>query len=146
MAYATADDVQTLIPDVPFDGASMPTSVEVVAWLSQVEAMINGVLSAQGYATVPATGTNDVLMLRGVVAQRVAAMAWLAAYNADEAPAKVSLWNSEFKEFMNRLRQGQQYLVDQQPQGDSEPVFLIVRQPSRDDYFTERAEQDDWDE
>lgn len=145
-SYATVADIQALIPELTIGATSQPSSSEVEAFITQIEAAINGVLSAQGYSAVPATGANDVLLLRGYVSTKVAALAWLVAFLADEAPAKVVMWNKDFSEFMNRLRQGQQHLVDQLPQGDSEPVFGVVRHPTRDDFFTERGGVDDWDE
>ncbi len=145
-AYAAVANVQALIPELTIGPASKPSTTQVEAFISQIEAAINGVLSAQGYSSIPATGTNDVLLLQGYVATKVAALTWLAAFLAEEAPDKVRLWNDDFKDFMNRLRQGQQHLVDQLPQGDSEPMFGIIRHPTRDDLFTERWETTDWDE
>ncbi len=145
-AYAAVADVQALIPELAIGPASKPSSAEVEAFISQIEAAINGVLSAQGYSSIPATGANDVLLLQGYVSTKVAALTWLAAFLSDEAPDKVRLWNDDFKDFMNRLRQGQQHLVDQLPQGDSEPMFGIIRHPTRDDLFTERWNITDWDE
>jgi hypothetical protein len=146
-AYATTADVQALIPELTIGPTSKPSTTEVEGFISQIEAAINGVLSAQGYSSIPATGANDVQLLKGYVATKVAALTWLAAFvSGYEAPDKVKLWNEDFRDFMNRLRQGQQHLVDQVPQGDTEAVFGIVRHPTRDDYFTERWSTHDWDE
>ena len=145
-AYATADDVQALIPRLEISTTSTPTTAEVEAFITQIEAAINGVLSAQGYASIPATGTNDVEMLRGYVSAEVAARVWLSFFVSQDAPAKVTIWHDDFRDFMNRLRQGQQHLVDQLPQGDTEAVFAVVRHPTRDDFFTGRWDTTDWDE
>jgi hypothetical protein len=145
-AYAGVTDVQALLPEFAISGSSKPSITEVMAFITQIEAMINGVLAAQGYSTVPATGANDVALLAGVVQRKVAALTYLAAYQSDNAPDKIKVWNEEFTQFMNWLRQGQINLVDQLPQGDIEPLFGIVRHPTRDDYFTERWNTTDWDE
>jgi hypothetical protein len=145
-AYADGADVQALIPEFTIGASTKPSTSEVAGFISQIEAAINGVLSAQGYSTIPATGDNDVALLEGVVAQKVAAMTLLAAYPQNDPPGKVKLWSEDYKDFMNRLRQGQQHLVDQLPQGESEPIFAISRHPTRDDLFTERGGNTDWDE
>lgn len=145
-AYATVADVQALIPELTIGAASKPSTTEVEGFITQIEAAINGVLSAQGYSAIPATGANDVQLLKGYVSTKVAALTWLAGFLQDTPPGKVTIWTEDFREFMNRLRQGQQHLVDQLPQGDTEAVFGIVRHPTRDDYFTERWNTTDWDE
>lgn len=145
-SYVDTDDVQALIPEFTISASSEPSTTQVTEFITQTEGEINGVLTAQGYESVPATGSNDVAMLAGYVAGKVAARTWLAAYLDDDPPWKVKEWTTSYREFLNRLRQGQQHLVDQLPQGDDDPYFAIVRHPTRDDLFTERGGQTDWDE
>lgn len=119
MAYADVADVQALISTisnvgVTIDGASTPSETAVASWLDQVAAEINGVLAALGYTIIPATGVNDVLLLRRYNAEKVAAMTIHAAYGfPQEPPARVVRWEKDYADFLNRLRQGQQALVDQ---------------------------------
>lgn len=145
-SYAATADVQALIPEFTIGASTKPSTTEITALITQAEGEINGILTAQGYSTVPATGSNDVALLEGYVARKVAADVWLTAYQRDDPPYKVKTWREEWRDFIARLRRGDQHLIDQLPQGDDDPVFLIVRQPSRDDYFTERGDQTDWDE
>lgn len=144
--YADLDDVRAYLQDFTIATSSNPSESEVTDFITQVEGEINGVLSAQGYASVPATGTNDVALLQGYVARYVAALAWVVAYDRDDAPTKVKMWRDAYRDFLARLRRGEQHLIDQVPQGDDTPVFGVVRHPTRDDYFTERYDTTDWDE
>lgn len=147
-SYADIDNVQALIPEFVISTTSKPSTAEVTIMISQAEGEINGVLSAQGYESIPATGSNDVALLQGYVARKVAADTWIAAYQRDEPAYKVKAWREEWVMFIARLRRGEQHLIDQLPQGDSVPYFAVIRHPTRDDLFTERGGTDetDWDE
>ncbi len=145
-SYADVADVQALIPEFTIGSTSEPSTSQVEDFITQHEGEINGVLTAQGYDSIPATGSNDVALLEGYVSRKVAALVWVTAFLDDDPPWKIKDWVTSYREFLNRLRQGQQHLVDQLPQGDDGPVFGIVRHPTRDDYFTERSDTTDWDE
>ncbi len=145
-SYADVSDVQALIPEFVVGTTSKPSTSEVNAMISQAEGEINGVLSAQGYDSIPATGDNDAALLQGYVARKVAADVWIAAYQRDEPAYKVKAWRDEWAAFINRLRKGEQHLIDQLPQGEDTPYFAVVRHPTRDNFFTERGGETDWDE
>lgn len=115
MAYTGVSDVQSLIPEYVIKADGKPSTTEVTAIIAQTEAAINGVLLSQQYPTVPATGDNDVAMLRGYIAAKVAAHVLTVAYPANTVPDKVKIWNEDFTAFMSRLRLGQQRLMDQAP-------------------------------
>lgn len=147
-SYAAASDIEAVASSwftTPFAGGTNPTLTQVNNKINQVEGIINGVLSAEGYETVPATGANDVLMLRDYTAKKVVADLWRYRY-ADRGDSPYRAWEKEFEDFLARLRRGEQYLIDQQPQSEDEPFFMIIRQPQREDYFTERNDTTDWDE
>lgn len=129
MSYTAVSDVQARLPEFPLTSTSQPSSPEVENFILQIEATVNGVLLFQDYPTVPVTGESDVAMLRGFVAAKVAAMTWLAAFGADDAPDKVKQWSDDFASFLNRLRQGQQRLVDQAPgvTQENEVRFTSIR-------------------
>lgn len=146
MSYATVDDVQTRLPGFSINASSKPSTAEVAGTIAEVEGEINGVLIAQGYPTVPATGENDVAMLRGYVSRKAAAEAWMDAHEESELDGRIKRWLDGWDKFIARMRRGEQHLVDQLPQGDTEAVFGIVRTPTRDDTFTERWGTTDWDE
>ncbi|MFA5608407.1 MAG: hypothetical protein WDA07_14760 [Leucobacter sp.] len=146
MAYATTADVQSLVRSKSGAGVTIgpttePSATEVEGWLDQVSAEIDGILRSQGYEAAPATGANDLLLLKRYVAEKAAAMTWHAYYGAvagDVVPARVKRWEEDYREFVARLRRGEQHLVDQSPEGEADPVFGSVDHPSRDDYFTFR--------
>jgi hypothetical protein len=149
--YATTDDVQALIrttsgPGVTLSESSTPTLADAQAFVDQIASEINAVLLGQGYS-VPATGDNDVLLLRRYVSEKAAARVWHAGWGGfDDPPARVKAWEKDYADFINRLRQGQHRLVDQDPAGEEIPLFAVVRHPTRDDYFTARGGTSDWDE
>jgi len=146
MAYATTTEVQAKIPEFVIGASTKPSTSEVTNFISQIDGRINGVLSAQGYETIPATGSNDLAMLEGLVSHKVAAMVLLIAYPGDTVPDKVKLWTEQFDTFLRDLRKGDTFLIDQQPMGDQAPLFAVIRHPTRDDTFTERYDESDWDE
>lgn len=113
--YATLAQVQALIPELPLDATSKPTDTEVEGIIAQASGEIDGILRAQGYETVPATGDTDAAILGGQVARYAAAQSLLAGYTGNDAPYKVKAWLEGFEGFMGRLRRGEQRLVDQEP-------------------------------
>lgn len=129
-----------------FDTTSEPTLAEVTSTIDQIEAEVNGVLSAEGYVTVPATGTASVNLLRGYVEKEAAYQSYTQAYGVNELPSAVKAWHEDYRAFLARLRRGEQYLPDQQPQSEDEPYFMSLRHPIRDDHFTARQQYRDWDE
>ncbi|MFA7386080.1 MAG: hypothetical protein WCZ87_00310 [Thiohalobacteraceae bacterium] len=146
MAYATVADVQALLRSASGAGVtigpdSVPTQDDVENWLDQVSAEIDGVLHAQGYETVPATGARDVQVLKRYTAEKSAAITWHAHYGAvpsDHIPARVKRWEEDYRDFLARLRRGEQHLNDQSPEGESDPIFGVAPPVARDDYFTAR--------
>ncbi len=126
--------------------ATEPTLHQASATLDQIEAEINGVLAAEGYATVPATGAASVNLLRGYVETEAAYKLFTQVYGPNDLPEVVKAWHEDYRAFLSRLRRGEQYLPDQQPQSEDEPIFGIVRHPERDDTFTYRWQARDWNE
>lgn len=120
--YADGDDVQALInrlggATLTLSGGSTPTLAQAEGWLDQVAAEIDGVLKSQGYSTVPATGTSDVLMIGRHVAQKAAAIVYHAWAMYDETPDKIGQWEEEYQQFLDRLLDKKIRLVDQSPRG-----------------------------
>lgn len=149
MPYAVITDIIARLQNWPtlssFGESTRPTEAQVLAFINQIEGEINGVLSAEGYATVPATGADDVNLLKMYVADKVAAKVWGVVFAGTEMPAQVKAWHEDYREFLARLRRGEQHLPNQQPQSEDEPVFGIVHHPERDDTFSYRYGPD-WDE
>lgn len=148
--YAVIADITARLQNWPtlssFGEATRPTQAQVEGFITQIEGEINGVLSAEGYATVPASGAGDVQLLKMYTADKVAAKVWGVVFGGAEMPAQIKQWHEDYRDFIARLRRGEQHLPDQQPQSEDEPVFGIVRHPERDDTFTYRYDAQDWDE
>jgi hypothetical protein len=131
--YATGANAQSFInqlggASLTLGVASTPLLSEVETWLDQLAAEIDGILSANGYGTVPATGTNDVLMIGRYVAQKGAAMAYGAGFMFDETPDKIKQWETEWDTFLTRLIEKKIRLVDQSPRskmGSVKPMRYI---------------------
>lgn len=134
--YASVADVQALLPEFEISATSKPTASEVESIIAQASGEVDGVLRAQGYASVPATGANDLALLRGHVARYTAAHTYLAAFLKDEPPYKVKAWIEGWRDFIARLRRGEQQLIDQASEGESDAVFGFVPPVARDDYFS----------
>lgn len=116
--YADGDDVQALFnvmgSDVITLGAgTTPTLVQVEGWLDALAAEVDSILTGLGYGTVPADGSNDILLIGRYVAQKGAAMAYTAGYMFDETPDKVKLWETEWTSFLTRLADKTLRLIDQ---------------------------------
>jgi hypothetical protein len=116
--YATVQHVQAHLsvlggPGITIGETSKPTALQVELWLDQVAAEIDSLLRGKGYGIVPATGTSDILLVGRYVAQKVAAMTFMAGFMSDELPAKVKSWNDQYDLFTERLIKGTQQLVDQ---------------------------------
>lgn len=148
--YAAVTDVDRHLSTFfdPFTSSTTPTDTVVGELIDQAEAQVNGVLAAQGYNTVPATGSNDVNMLKLIVSQYVAALVFEDYYHTQgDLPQPFKRYLEWFEKFINRLTKGQAQLIDQNPEGEDDPVFLVVRTPSRDDTFSDRTyDEQDWDE
>lgn len=64
MAYATVGDVAGLTPLRTFTGSSKPTSTQVIGFLTETSAVLDGILAARGYTLpVPVTATAALELL-----------------------------------------------------------------------------------
>lgn len=118
--YADGTDTQALLNELggvtlTLGEASTPTLAQVGGWLDEYAAMVDVRLTARGYTTVPATGTNDVLLIGHYVTQRAAARAWNAGFIVDELPAKIKTWIAEWDDFLTSLDKGRIRLINQAP-------------------------------
>lgn len=109
MGYCDNTDVDVYIVDTYTD----PTTAQVDAWCNQLSAHADAILTRKGYGTVPATGSNDLLLLKGMVAQGVAALVGNAIYGTDD-PQTVA-WRETWEEFLMELKEGDVSLIDQSP-------------------------------
>lgn len=111
MAYAAHADVTALI-NITF---TTPTTATITTWTDQYSAIIDGILIRRGYPTVPATGVTDLLALKAMVTQIVAAQTWLAAFPSKEIPRHVQAWLTNWREFIELLSKGDFQLINQSP-------------------------------
>jgi hypothetical protein len=119
--YATVANVQAHLGNLGVPGGfsigagSTPTTTTVEGWLDAIAGELDGLLTARGYGTVPVTGTSDLAMLNRYVAQKVAAMVYHAQAVFDVTPEMVKTWEEEYKDFLKRLTDQTQGLIDQAP-------------------------------
>lgn len=120
--YADGNDAQALLNQLggaigalTLGAGSTPTLAQVETWLDGITADVDAILRAKGYGTVPATGTNDVLLIGRYVAMEAAYMAYGAGFHFNDEPAKVTAWHTEYTAFRDRLLDDHYRLIDQAP-------------------------------
>lgn len=85
MAYCAAEDVARILQGrMTISSTSVPSNTDVEAFIAETEALINSMLASCGY-TVPVTGSTDVVLLRGIVADIVAVKSYEVGFD-DESP------------------------------------------------------------
>lgn len=113
--YCEVSDVQAKVPvyaGFTIDSTTKPTDTAVGLWIVEAEAEVNAVLKARGYSA-PATGTNDVIMIRGKVASKVALLTLINAFGFESlSPATVEILGG-WREFIKSLRNGELSLADE---------------------------------
>lgn len=100
--YAGTTDVYNRAPLL--QTAITITGTVLDGLIDETEAEINRQLKRCGY-TVPITNATDVLILKRQVAQRTAAIGWRGEFvDADEAPANIRRYETEWDAFDEELR------------------------------------------
>lgn len=144
-AYASLTDVtaRTRLPlGVPtLDETTEPKGSEVTRWLEEASARVDAALTIGGYPTIPATGTNDIILLRGWVANWGALMVGLykAEYFGDVLPEAVRKQWDGFDQFLIDLANPstkKAVLVDQSPSGGK----IIAQTATRNDAYHQAAQ------
>lgn len=124
--YISEAEVIELILDQA-RGVHNVTTAQVGEIIDGIEGQIDGVLLAQGYTTVPATGARDVAMLGYQVGRKAAATVYeLLKQPVDRSPDWVRTWNIDFAEWLDALRDGKLRLVDQLPSVGQAGEVLIT--------------------
>lgn len=114
-AYTSGTEVLGLLLDLGVGPTARLSAADVETLIGGLEAEVDGILLAQGYATVPATGPRDVAMLGQQVRLKAAARVYVTLHQPDRSPDWVRTADIDWSEFLERLRRGQQRLVDQAP-------------------------------
>ncbi len=137
--YAAVADVQALLgtkgtsgSGITIGATSTPTTTQVEGFLDQIAADIDSQLRAKGYGTVPASGTNDKLLLKRYTALGAAVMTWRAGYGGHEDTERIKAWADEYKAFIERLSKNDARLIDQAPLGKV-GVVLVSRYTGEDE-------------
>lgn len=118
MAYADKGDVQARIPRyVAFTiGASSdPSETQVAEWITESESEVNAALRQAGYSTVPATNADDMALIKGKVANKVALLTLFQVLGFEGVSESAREELSGWREFLKGLKAGNITLVDQQP-------------------------------
>ncbi len=130
MAYCLVADVQALLPaksglGITISDTSTPTTAQVTSFIDQISADVDSVLKAAGYGTIPATGTNDLLLLKLHVSQKAAAETYFAGYGAfDDVPSRVQQWEKSYSDFLTRLQKKTLRLIDQSPASKIAEIYV----------------------
>lgn len=114
-AYTSGAEVLGLLLDLGVGPTARLSAADVETLIAGLEAELDGILLAQGYATVPATGLRDVAMLGEQVRLKAAARVYVTLHQPERSPDWVRTADIDWSEFLERLRRGQQRLVDQAP-------------------------------
>lgn len=128
-AYTTGAEVLGLLLDLGVGPVARLTEADAEQIITGLEAEVDGILLAQGYATVPATGLRDRAMLGEQVRLKAAARVYVTLHQPARSPDWVRTADIDWSEFLERLRRGQQRLVDQAPAaaGDGQVGVATLR-------------------
>lgn len=137
-SYCTIGDVEQQMRHT-FSISGHPDIDEVEAMIVNTSSRLNGVAQAAGY-TVPVTGTLALELMKEACINGVSCNAWHTAYMSDAAPPRAEYWCKEYRDFLTALRKNEIELPGLTPESDLDPVFAIVQQPPRDQFWTGRDE------
>lgn len=147
MAYATIDDVQSLIAVYHIGSQSSVTPAQVNSMIASVSAEIDAVLSGTGVTTPVATPLGFVTHLSLLNAYGVAAMVLKSAFPesamAGSAPA-YAFWEGRYQNGLKALRAGQDIPDDGSTvESDIMPSSYFTRNPTEEEIFS-GIEGDSW--
>ena len=111
MAYASASDVSSLVPNLigstasVFDTSTSPTLVEVTAWLSTGCALINAKLASRGYDAIGATSVvfDFVRDINATYAAYRAERSRLSARVSKQENTRGDVFKSDFEDMLDML-------------------------------------------
>ena len=115
MAYATVADVNSRIIASTFSigTSTKPSETEVERWLDEATAVLNSCLLAAGYSVVPVTGDDDLITVRGPVANRVALQVLTTKFSWGKVPESLVQSLSGWRETKKMISDGNYWLPDQ---------------------------------
>lgn len=142
MAYITAADVEREI-QFNFTATTTPTESDIDTFITQVEAELNGVLSAAGVIVpIGASSPGTYAMVQqaatwGVCARAIGAYAGLVA---GESPKESMYWE-RYRDFCERVRMDPAMLYD--AVFDTSANHIVGLTPADDDYHEPIFKMDD---
>lgn len=134
MSYCSVDHVAART-GFTYSATSKPTYDEVVEIIANIAAEMDGVLQAAGY-TVPVAGAQAVAMLKHYNVLGAAYQAWHAGVSGTDRFPKVEAWQTDYRDFLSRIRKGEQQLPGISPLSDIDAAFGIVPTTRRDYYWS----------
>lgn len=134
MSYCAVSDVERLM-GIKFTATSRPATDDVSAFIDHAAADLDGVAQSAGY-TVPVTGTQAVALMKRYNVYGAAVAAWHAGFVSDDLPPRVEYWDTQYNNFIARLRRGEQELPGADSESDTDPFFGIAPAVPRDEYWT----------
>lgn len=134
MSYCTVDNVETLVGQ-EYGAGTRPTRTEVGTLCENISAELDGVLAAAGYST-PVAASASLTMLRHYATMGTAVQAWHAGYITDADYPRIQSWQTAYRDFLLRIRKGEQWLPDVTPASEMEAAFAVAAHPQRDAYWT----------
>lgn len=134
MAYCEVADVEKLM-GAQFPLSGRPSKEDVEQMIADAAADLDGVAQAAGYDT-PVTGISAVALMKRYNTCGAAVAAWHAGYVSEAEPARVEYWRTEYRDFITRLRKGEQDLPGETSASDLDAAFDIVPATRRDPYWT----------
>ena len=133
MAYCVVADVEKLM-GTQLSATSRPATDDVSDFIDHVAADLDGVAQSAGY-TVPATGAQAIALMKRYNIYGAAVAAWHAGFVSDDLPPRVEYWDTQYNNFIARLRRGEQELPGADSESDADPAFDIAPAVPRDGYW-----------
>lgn len=125
MSYCTVPEIETLM-SIKFTSASKPTAEKVLELIDDVSGEMDGVIEAAGYS-LPVSGTAALALLKRYNEYGAAAAAWHAGFITDADMPRVTYWHQEYKDFLMRMRKGDQFLPGTTTEsGPGDAAFTIA--------------------
>lgn len=138
MAYCVETDVEGLT-GLDIGTGTQPSTSELAQIMTNISAEIDGVLRAAGYDAPITSGTNDLALLKHYATLGSGYTAWHATIRSTEKFYNVESWETDYRNFLSRLRRGEQMLIDNLPTKATTTSSFIGL--TRTDAYTDTANE-----
>ena len=105
MAYATIDDIRSIVPQLKLEAGTRPNVAEVEAWIELIGIELDAIFANLGYE-VPITAEKSLLIVREMVKEAVAAKVLRSQFSGvrDAEALGAKGFEDSFKERLRRLQ------------------------------------------